>query len=188
MTLPLMTEHAAVGIYADHEQAENALRMLAEAGITLDNISVIGGAERGREAASGKYRPPTFVKQELQKEGIRDGIWIGGMFGSLVGFGALLVPGVGPLMVLGPLAALLIGVGAGALVGDITGAVTFTEIAKVYRDWLVAGNFLVIVHCATSEEPLVRGILESAHALGVHGHPTPAPRTPPRTPPHAPAH
>lgn len=170
MTHTMMTDRAAVGVYSNHAEVESAVRMLEIAGIALQDISIIGGDRQALEASLGHYSPPDFVEQGLQHQGEREGIWMGGLFGLLVGFGSFFLPGVGVLVVLGPLAGLLGGMGAGAVLGDMTGELTFTEIAADYRDWLVAGNFLVIVHCTTGEEPRVRQMLEATQLLTVKSH------------------
>ena len=103
---------------------------------------------------------------------------MGGLFGLLVGFGSFLLPGIGLLVVLGPLAGLVGGIAVGAIGGDWAGQLRFTEIAADYRDWLMAGKFLVIVHCTSAEETRVRQVLEAMQPSTVKSHPMVLPSVP----------
>ena len=87
--------------------------------------------------------------------------------GLIMGFVSFFLPGIDMLAVLGPMAGLMGGMTAGALAADLAGELSFPEIADDYRDWLVAGKWLVIVHCMTAEEPRVRHVLETTQALSV---------------------
>ena len=144
--------------------------MLENADISLERISIIGRDAEVREAEVGHYMPPDYVEQGLAHKGAREGMWAVGVFGLLVGFGSFFLPGIGMLAVLGPMAGLIGGMTAGAIGGDLVGELLFPEIAADYRDWLVAGKLLVIVHCTTAEEPRVRQALEAAQALSVKSH------------------
>jgi hypothetical protein len=166
-----MYDRAAVGVYSNYTDAEEAVRMLVKANISLQDISIIGGERQAREALLGHYAPPAFVGQGLQHQGEREGVWAGGLFGLLAGFGSFFLPGLGMLVVLGPLSGLIGGMAAGAIGGDITGQLTFTDIAADYRVWLAAGNFLVLVHYMTTEEPRVKQVLEATQSLTVKSHP-----------------
>lgn len=170
MTTTMMTDHAAIGVYSSHTAAEAAVRMLEQASISLNDISLIGGDREASEASLGHYSPPGFVEHGLERQGEREGMWMGGLVGLLVGFGSFFLPGIGVLVVLGPLAGLLGGIGAGAVMGDMTGELFCHDISADYRDWLVAGNFLVIVHCTTAEEPGVKQVLESTEPLSIKTH------------------
>jgi uncharacterized membrane protein len=171
-------DRATVGVYSNHTDAEAAVRMLEKANISLKDISIIGHDKQAREAALGSYSPPEFVKQELEHQGEQAGILMGGLWGLLVGCGSFFLPGVGLLVVLGPLAGLVGGMAAGAIGGDLAGQMTFTDIAAEYRGWLVAGKYLVIVHCTTAEEPHVLQVLESTQSGMVKSHPMVFPAVP----------
>lgn len=165
-----MYDCAAVGVYPNHTDAEAAVRMLVEANIPLQSISIIGCDEQSQEALRGRYSPPDYVEHGIVHDSEREGIWIGGLFGLLAGFGSFVLPGIGLLVVLGPLAGLVGGMAIGAIGGEITGQLAFTEVASDYREWLVLGDFLVIVHCTTEEEPRVRQVLESIQSLQIKSH------------------
>jgi len=165
-----MCDRATVGVYLNHTDAEEAVGLLHKARISLQDISIIGRDSRVHEASLGNYMPPEFVKQELEHQGERDGIWIGGLFGLLAGFGSFFLPGIGLLVVIGPLAGLIGGMAAGAIGGELAGQLTYTDIAADYREWLLAGKFLVIVHCTLAEEPRVIQVLEAMKSLTVKSH------------------
>jgi hypothetical protein len=155
-------DRAAVGVYPNLTAAETAVRALEQAGIRLNDISIVAPDDQIREALGGRYGPPDYVEHELQHQSEQEGAWLGGLFGLLVGFSSFLLPGVGLLALFGPLAGLVGGAGLGAIVGDISGQLTFTEFATEYRETLAAGAFLVIVHCTTAEEPHVFQVFEDS--------------------------
>ncbi len=95
---------------------------------------------------------------------------LGGLLGLLVGCSSLFVPGIGMLVVLGPLAGLVSGIGAGGAMGGIVGEMSYHDIAADYRDHLVAGDYLVIVHCTTAGEASVKQALESTEPLSIKTH------------------
>jgi len=170
MTHTMTTDHAAIGVYSNHVAAEAAVRTLEQVGISLDKISIVGGVSQAREASLGHYVPPIFVERGVQHQAEREGMKLGGVLGMLVGFSSFFIPGIGMLLVLGPVTGLLTGAGAGAAMGAVVGAMSFHDIAAGYRDWLVAGSYLVIVHCTTAEEPGVSHALRSTEPLSTKTH------------------
>src|SRR5688572_18188889 len=112
-----MTEtsnQTVVAVYRNHDDAEAAVRQLADAGIPVEKVSIIGRDWQVREDVQGYYRPA-----DAALEGAGQGAWLGGLFGMLMGFGFFLVPVAGPLFVLGPLAGLVAGAIGGAGVGAL---------------------------------------------------------------------
>ena len=102
-----------VAVYRHHDAAEEAVRLLAKGGVPINKISIIGRDFQLREDIQGFYRP-----SDLVKEGAGFGAWVGGLFGTLLGFGLFMIPVAGPLIVLGPLGGLIAGAISGAGVGD----------------------------------------------------------------------
>ena len=92
MTLVMMTDRAAVGVYSNHTDAEAAVRILERANIPLQDVSVIGGDTQAHEASLGHCVLPEFIEQGLRHQGERDGAWIGGLLGLLLGFGSFFLP------------------------------------------------------------------------------------------------
>jgi hypothetical protein len=145
----------AVGIFSSRIETERALRELRESGFPMNQVSVVAQDGDGDESIAG-----VDVKDEtgsVTGEGARVGTIAGGFTGGLVGLvgalSALTIPGVGPIVVGGPVAAIigdtLIGGVAGAAVGGLVGTLVGLGIpedrARVYRDRLKEGNYLVIV-------------------------------------------
>ena len=145
MTLNMMTDRAAIGLYANQADADAAVSLLYDAGVPVNAISVAGGAGQAREAALGNFTPPDFVERELKHEEERQGIFVGGALGLVVGFGIYIAVGLGSALVLGPLLGLLAGGGVGAILGLVCGGLTFYGIAADNRNQLAAGNYLVFV-------------------------------------------
>lgn len=158
------SDHVEVGVYSNHGAAEAAVDALKEINIPLENISIIGGHQPANEASLGELTPPEFVEEKLKHESERTGIWMGGLFGLLVGFGSFLLPGVGMLFVLGPLTGLVAGMGAGAVIGGISGGLTYNEIAADYRNALKDGSFLVIAHCTPENQAQVLQVFQSTNS------------------------
>ena len=81
---------------------------------------------------------------------------MGGVFGWLVGIGALAIPGLGPFIAAGPIMAALSGAAAGAAIGGISGALIGMGIpeyeAKRYEGKVKDGNILISVHTDDSTE------------------------------------
>jgi len=171
MTLNMMTDRAAIGLYADQPDADAAVRMLYDAGISVQSISVVGGAGPAHDAAMGSYTPPEFIERGLQHAEEREGMFIGGALGMLAGFGIYVVAGIGALLVMGPLAGLLAGAGVGAGLGNVFGGLTFHGIASDYRKQLAAGNFLVFVEFAPEDQARVKEILENTPSHADPGKP-----------------
>src|SRR5689334_7819034 len=108
---------SVIAVYKTHQEAEEAVRKLERAGISMQQISIIGRDFQLREDVQGYYRP-----SDAAKEGAGFGAWFGGLFGLLMGFGFFLLPVTGPILVLGPLAGMIAGAISGAGVGALVNA------------------------------------------------------------------
>lgn len=164
----------AVGIFSSRIETEHALRELRESGFSLNQVSVIAQDGGSEESIAG-----VDVKDETDRvvgEGARVGTIAGGFTGGLVGLvgaiSALTIPGVGPIVVGGPVAAIigdtLIGGVAGAAVGGLVGTLVGLGIpedrARIYRDRLKGGYYLVIVEGTEREMERAGSIL---HLRGI---------------------
>ena len=92
-----------VAVYADHEQAESAIRRLHKDGFALDELSIVGRNIQVTEEPRGFVSTGDYVSA-----GARTGAAAGGLAGIALGAALLLVPGIGPVVVAGPLAAALL--------------------------------------------------------------------------------
>src|ERR1700738_5384096 len=88
--------------------------------------------------------------------GAAGGAVLGGALGSMVGIGALAIPGLGPFIAAGPIMVALAGAAGGAAAGGVTGALIGMGIleyeAKRYEGKVKDGNILMSVHTEDSKE------------------------------------
>lgn len=149
--MPLSCDQTVVAGYRSHYEAEQAIRHLAEKGVTLDKISLIGRNFETREDVEGFYRPA-----DAALDGAETGAWFGGLFGLLLGMGFFFIPVIGPVFILGPFAGLVAGAIGGAGVGALTSGLISLGIpqdqAVKYQTRIQSGEFLVVVHGATVAE------------------------------------
>ena len=95
-----MTKNHAV--FADHNEAEAAIRKLAVAGLDMKHFSIIGKGYHSEEKVIGFYNTGDRVKFWGQNGAMWGGLW-GLFFGGIL----MTVPMVGSVMVLGHLAAMV---------------------------------------------------------------------------------
>ncbi len=171
----------AVGTFPTRTQAERALRELKDSGFPMDRVSVIAkdenrpvsddlhGEDRGNKADEGAA------------VGAATGGAIGTITGLLVGLGALAIPGIGPIMLAGATATALattaggaaVGAAAGGLIGALVGLGIPEERAKVYKERVARGDYLVIVDgteadIARADTILNRGGIEEWGVYDAH--------------------
>lgn len=149
----------AVGIFSSHQEAENALNELRNDGFAMNQVSII--AKDSEHLDQSKRIGETRVKEltettrgdEGAMTGAAAGGTVGGLTGLLVGLGILAIPGVGPVMLAGATATAIastiaggaIGATAGGLVGGLIGLGIPEERAQVYHNYVVRGDYLLII-------------------------------------------
>lgn len=143
----------AVGVFTQHEHAENAIRGFKDADFDMNNVSVL--ARHIDDVSGGREVNETHGNEASEGAGIgaSTGTVLGGVTGFLIGVGLLAIPGVGPILAagaeIGAVGSTLAGAGAGALAGGIVGALVGLGIpeekAKVYEDRIKAGDYLLMV-------------------------------------------
>jgi uncharacterized membrane protein len=150
---------SVIAAYKSHREAEEAVRKLERAGISMQKISIIGRDFQVREDVQGYYRP-----SDAAKEGAGFGAWFGGLFGLLMGFGFFLLPVAGTIVVLGPLAGMVAGAISGAGIGALVNALIALGMSKEealkYQARLQAGEFLVSVIGTPDEVERARSLLQ----------------------------
>ena len=152
------TQDMVVGTFDTHEQAEQVVNRLIEAGIRPDRISIVARGFEARERVTG------FVTTgEVAREMAATGAWTGGLFGLLTGAAFLWAPVAGPLVVLGPLVTGALGALQGGAIGGLLGAVLGKgmedERVLKYQTDLQAGKLLVVVHGTPQELETVRRVM-----------------------------
>jgi hypothetical protein len=160
----------AVGTFATHQAAEDALTELRDSGFSMDRVSVVGrdidrhstvaGADASdRLSDAGKRAAHDTEADEGAKKGAVAGGTLGGLTGLLVGLGALAIPGIGPVMLGGAAATALatalsggaIGAAAGGLIGGLVGLGIPEDRARGYSDRVSHGEYLVMVDGSDEE-------------------------------------
>lgn len=177
--------HTAVSVFANHDEADAAIKKLSAAGFEMKKLSVVGKGYHTEEKVIGFYS----FGDRIKFWGIRGAFW-GGLWGLFFGGLFLTVPAVGPVVVLGYLAAtavaalenaLLVG-GVSALGAALYGIGVPEKSVIQYEAAVKADNFLVMVHGTVTEIERAKAILALVNPvqLAVHGSVTgPIDHTPP---------
>jgi hypothetical protein len=164
-----MNNQSIVSTFKTFHDAEDAVRELRTGGIAMEKVSIIGRDWQVREDVQGFYTP-----KDAAGEGAKQGAWLGGIFGLMMGAGLFLLPFVGPLIVLGPLAGLMAGAVAGAGIGALVSGLVALGIPKEeaikYQSRLEAGEFLVLVHGTPEDMERAHQILKVANHTELKTH------------------
>ena len=156
-------QKTVVGVFESVGDARAAVRRLRDAGVPADDISVVATEETGIDSRD-------VASDVAADAGI--GAALGGIGGLLLGFTAILIPGVGPALAAGPLLAALGGAGVGALAGGLIGALNDAgvpeEEARGYAESIRGGNVLVTVRCAGTDAEQARQVLDHPAASEPH--------------------
>ncbi|WP_034295950.1 general stress protein [Herbaspirillum sp. RV1423] len=175
MTQIPSTSNLAVATYAQHQQAEDAVKALQLAGFDMKKISIIGKDYRLEEHVVGYLnagdRAKIFGKL---------GAFWGGLLGILFGSAMLSIPVVGQVIVIGPLAALIFGGlegavlvgGASALVGAMTAIGIPKNSVLRYENAIKAGEFLLVVHGTADDVLHAKSLLRTSGPLSFDQHNT----------------
>ena len=165
-------DNTVVAVFADHQAAERAVKKLAEAGIDIKQLSVVGRGYHVDEKIVGFYNTGDRVKF-WGKQGVFWGTlwgWLGGLF--------LFVPVVGHVVVLGYLAVIAVSAIEGAVVvggvSALSAALYSIGIPKdsviAYEGALKSDRFLVMAHGPMEEVARARTVLAGLRpaSLDVH--------------------
>ena len=170
--------NSVVAVFPDHDGAERAVRKLAEVGIDIKHLSVVGKGYHTDEKVIGFYNTGDRVKFW----GTRGAFW-GGLWGWLFGGVFLAIPVVGHVVVLGYLAAAVISAVEGAaVVGGLSalGAALYSsgipkDSVVAYETALTADKFLVVAHGSATEMDRARTVLGTFDKARVDMHEYQAP-------------
>ena len=162
-----------IAVFADHPAAEAAVKMLADSGFEMKNLSVVGKGYHSEEKVIGFYSAGDRIKFW----GTRGAFW-GGFWGLFLGGLFMTVPVVGHVIVLGYLASVAIsGLETAAMVGGLSalGAALYgigvpKDSVVEYETALKADAFLVMAHGSAAEMARARTILgtTSPSRIDVH--------------------
>lgn len=169
-----MTEpNSVIAVFADHQGAEAAVKKLADAGIDMKNLSVVGKGYHTDEKVVGFYN----TGDRIEFWGKRGAFW-GALWGWLFGGVFMFIPVVGHVVVLGYLAAAVISAVEGAVVvGGLTalGAALYSigipkDSVVAYETAIKADGFLVMAHGPAEEMARAKAILGSLNPSSVDLH------------------
>jgi uncharacterized membrane protein len=168
--------NSVVAIYDTHEQAEQAVKCLQEAGVDMKSLSIAGKEQHTDEHVVGYYNTG-----DRMKHWGKVGAFWGGFWGLLFGSALFAVPGIGPVLVAGPLVAWIVAGLEGAAVvggmGAIGGGLASIGIPKdsivEYELALKTDKFVLIVHGTQDAVDKAKGIIEGTEhrAYTVHSEP-----------------
>lgn len=174
--MDVLNEKRGIGVFADYQATEKALRELKDIGYGMERVSIIGQDSEylNQSGQTGDMRVQDIQADDGNhaddgaKTGAVSGGAVGGLTGLLVGLGILAIPGVGPIMLAGAAATALastvaggaIGAASGGLVGGLVGMGIPEDRAQVYNEHLSQGKYLVIIDGTDSDVARAEPILK----------------------------
>lgn len=169
----MTNNNSVIAVFTEHQAAEAAVKKLAEAGIDMKHLSVVGKGYHTDEKVVGFYNTGDRVKFW----GSRGALW-GGLWGWFFGGVFMFVPMVGHVVVLGYLAAMVVSAVEGAvIVGGLSalGAALYSsgipkDSVLAYEKAIKADSFLVTAHGPVEEMERAKTILGTLGATRVDLH------------------
>lgn len=166
-------QDAVVAIYANHRDAEDAVRKLAGGGFDMTHFSIVGQGFHSDEKVVGFYNIGDRIKFWGKNGAFWGGIWslfFGGIF--------LTIPAIGPIMVLGHLATMVVAAVEGAvLVGGLSalGAALFSigipkDSVIQYEQTVKTDGYLVVAHGSADEMARAKTVLASSNPTRIDLH------------------
>jgi hypothetical protein len=160
-----------IGVFAERDDAEDAIDELKTAGYDPKDISIM--MKNDRDSEDFADTTGTNVADGAVSGATTGGV-IGAIAGLLVGVGAIAIPGLGAVLIGGPLAAALgltgaaattvtgaaTGAVAGGLIGALVGLGVPEEDARVYEERLNEGAILIAVPVREERDTEARDVLE----------------------------
>ena len=164
---------AVVAVFANHRDAETAVRKLASDGFDMTHFSIVGKGYHTDEKVVGFYTTGDRIKLWGKNGALWGGLWslfFGGVF--------LTIPVIGHVMILGHLAAMVIAALEGAvLIGGLSalGAALFSigipkDSIIEYEEAVKVDNYLVVAHGTTEEMTKAKVVLNTANPTRVDLH------------------
>ena len=152
-----------IAVFETHTLAEDAVRKLANEGVDMRSISIIGKDYHSEENPVGYYNAGDRAKILG-----RYGAFWGGLFGILFSSLFIFVPVFGHLVILGPLAAMVVSTLEGGVVGGaagaLAGALSAIGVPKNsilrYETALKADSFVVTVQGTPEQAEKARNVLQ----------------------------
>lgn len=166
-------DDAVVAVFANHAEADAAIKKLAGDGFAMRRLSLIGKGYHTEETVSGFYN----IGDRIKFWGSRGAFW-GGMWGLFFGGLFLTIPVVGHVIMLGYLAAAAISAVEGAVVvgglSAVGAAIASIGIPKdsvmQYETAIKADDFVVMAHGSQAEVERARAVLATMHPKQLEMH------------------
>jgi uncharacterized membrane protein len=154
--------NAVIAVFTDHQGAESAVKRLAEDGIDIKHLSIVGKGYHTDEKVVGFYNTGDRVKFWGKRGAFWGGLW-GWFFGGIF----MTIPVIGHVVVLGFLAAAVISAVEGAVVvGGLSalGAALYgsgipKDSVLAYETALKADSFVVMARGSGEEMARAKTIL-----------------------------
>jgi hypothetical protein len=165
--------NSVVAIFKGHDDAEAAVKELANAGFAMKQLSIVGKGYHTEEKVIGFYSNGDRIKFWGSRGAFWGGLWslfFGGLF--------MTIPVIGHVVVLGYLAATALAAVEGAVVvGGLSalGAAMYgigipKDSIIQYESALKADDFLVLAHGTADEMVRAKSILGTTNAVSVDMH------------------
>jgi uncharacterized membrane protein len=162
--IAMTDRNSVVAIYDTHEQAEQAVKSLQEAGIDMKTLSIAAKDQHTDEHVVGYYN----TGDRMKYWGKMGAFW-GGFWGLLFGSAIFAIPGIGPVLVAGPLVAWIVAGLEGSVVvgglGAVGGGLASIGIPKdsivEYELALKTDKYLLIVHGTPENVEKARQIIDA---------------------------
>ena len=163
----------AVGVFADHDSAEKAVKTLNASGFDIKHLSVVGNGYHSEEKVVGFYN----IGDRIRFWGVRGAFW-GGFWGLFLGGLFITTPVGGPVFIVGFLASIAIAAIENAVVvgalGALGGALYSIGIPKdsvlQYESDIKADSFLVAARGSEAEVARAKNLLANSNAARVEVH------------------
>jgi uncharacterized membrane protein len=162
--IAMTDRNSVVAIYDTHEQAEQAVKSLQEAGIDMKTLSIAAKDQHTDEHVVGYYN----TGDRMKYWGKMGAFW-GGFWGLLFGSAIFAIPGIGPVLVAGPLVAWIVAGLEGSVVvgglGAVGGGLASIGIPKdsivEYELALKTDKYLLIFHGTPENVEKARQIIDA---------------------------
>lgn len=158
-------DDAVIAVFADHPEADAAVKTLSAAGFEMKSLSVVGKGYHTEEKVTGFYN----IGDRVEFWGSRGAFW-GGLWGLFFGGLFLTIPVIGHVVVLGYLVATVLSAAEGAVIvggfSAIGAALSSIGVPKdsvvQYETAIKADSFLVVAHGTAGDMARARSILAGA--------------------------
>jgi len=141
--------NSVIALYESHDQAEDAVRDLQQAGVDMRSLSIAARGESVEEQVVGYYT----TGDRMKYWGKMGAFW-GGLWGLLFDSALFAIPGIGPVLLAGPIVSWVVAILEGAAVfgglsaigaGLVSIGIPKNSVLE-YESALKTDKFLLVVH------------------------------------------